>query len=87
MPRLLLSKYPNRQQTTDHDQCVAIHSKRSRNGVNILRKPFLFKHLPPHKLESGTKIPLTVEAFRLIEAGKFSLEDKITLQESGKPAT
>src|ERR1700730_16876586 len=33
---------------------------------------------------SVIKIPLMVEAFRQIEAGKFSLEDKITLQESDK---
>ena len=33
---------------------------------------------------SVIKIPLMVEAFRQIEAGKFSLEDKITLKESDK---
>jgi beta-lactamase class A len=33
---------------------------------------------------SVIKIPLMVEAFRQIEAGKFSLQDKITLQESDK---
>src|SRR6202047_1708627 len=33
---------------------------------------------------SVIKIPLMVEAFRQIEAGKFSLADKITLQESDK---
>jgi len=33
---------------------------------------------------SVIKIPLMVETFRQIEAGKFSLEDKITLKESDK---
>lgn len=33
---------------------------------------------------SVIKIPLMVEAFRQIEAGKFSLDDKITLKESDK---
>lgn len=33
---------------------------------------------------SVIKIPLMVEAFRQIEAGKFSLEDKITLKDSDK---
>src|SRR5437016_14226217 len=33
---------------------------------------------------SVIKIPLMVEAFRQIETGKFSLEDKITLKESDK---
>lgn len=33
---------------------------------------------------SVIKIPLMVEAFRQIEAGKFSLEDKITVKESDK---
>jgi beta-lactamase class A len=33
---------------------------------------------------SVIKIPLLVEAFRQIEAGKFSLEDKVTLKESDK---
>jgi beta-lactamase class A len=33
---------------------------------------------------SVIKIPLMVEAFRQIDAGKFSLEDKITLKESDK---
>src|SRR5215470_17228106 len=33
---------------------------------------------------SVIKIPLMVEAFRQIEAGKFSLEDKVTLKDSDK---
>ncbi len=33
---------------------------------------------------SVIKIPLMVEAFRQIEAGKFSLSDKVTLQDSDK---
>src|ERR1700720_5016788 len=33
---------------------------------------------------SVIKIPLMVEAFRQMEAGKFSLDDKITLKESDK---
>ncbi len=33
---------------------------------------------------SVIKIPLMVEAFRQMEAGKFSLEDKITLKEADK---
>src|SRR5690242_11142173 len=33
---------------------------------------------------SVIKIPLMVEAFRQIEAGKFSLEDKVALKESDK---
>jgi beta-lactamase class A len=33
---------------------------------------------------SVIKLPLMVEAFRQIEAGKFSLDDKITLQEADK---
>src|SRR5579871_6506506 len=33
---------------------------------------------------SVIKIPLMVESFRQMEAGKFSLEDKITLKESDK---
>ncbi len=33
---------------------------------------------------SVIKIPLMVEAFRQIEAGKFSLDDKVTLKESEK---
>src|ERR1700733_3062894 len=33
---------------------------------------------------SVIKIPLMVEAFRQIDAGKFSLEDKVTLKESDK---
>src|ERR1700692_2798420 len=38
----------------------------------------------PMDTMSVIKIPLMVEAFRQIEAGKFSLEDKITLKESDK---
>src|SRR5689334_19242853 len=38
----------------------------------------------PMDTMSVIKIPLMVEAFRQIEAGKFSLEDKITLKDSDK---